>query len=85
MSQATQTALAAPHEELVAPLLRLEGLSRHYRMGESIVRALDGIDLGIRVGEFLTIVVASVQGFDAEHDHAIGVLAAHIGLEGGAL
>jgi macrolide transport system ATP-binding/permease protein len=43
-------------------LIRLTGISRIYRMGDSEVRALDGVDLAIRAGEFVAIVGPSGSG-----------------------
>lgn len=43
-------------------LLEMEGLTRHYRMGDNVVRALDGVDLTIGAGEFVTIVGSSGSG-----------------------
>ncbi len=43
-------------------LFELQGLSRHYRMGDETVRALDGIDLVIERGEFLAILGPSGSG-----------------------
>jgi len=46
----------------MAPLLRIEGLTKIYRMGDSIVRALDGVDMTIEHGEFVAITGASGSG-----------------------
>ena len=43
-------------------MIRLEQLSRLYRTGSEIVRALDGVDLTIERGEFLAIMGASGSG-----------------------
>ena len=32
--------------------IRSENLCRHYRMGEALIRAVDGLSLEIRVGRF---------------------------------
>lgn len=42
--------------------IRVERLHRHYRMGQEIVRALDGVDLTVERGEFLGVVGASGSG-----------------------
>ncbi|WP_435641065.1 MacB family efflux pump subunit [Micavibrio aeruginosavorus] len=44
------------------PLLQLSGLSRVYESGDSVVRALDHIDLTIHAGEFVAIMGQSGSG-----------------------
>jgi len=43
-------------------VIRLEALSRHYRTGNEVVAALDGVDLTIERAEFLAIMGASGSG-----------------------
>ena len=43
-------------------MLRLTGLKKYYLMGETTVRALDGVDLHIREGEFVAVMGASGSG-----------------------
>ncbi len=43
-------------------LVRLENVARHYPMGTEVVRALDGIDLTIRRGEYWSVVGRSGSG-----------------------
>ena len=43
-------------------MIRLENVSRHYRAGTELVRALDGVDLEIGRGEFVAIMGASGSG-----------------------
>jgi ABC-type lipoprotein export system ATPase subunit len=45
-----------------APWLRAEGLSRHYKRGPQIVRALENVTLTVARGEFLGIVGSSGSG-----------------------
>ena len=51
-------ALASPSP----PLLALSDVSKHYRLGGQIVRALEGFDLEIRVGEYVSIMGPSGSG-----------------------
>lgn len=55
------------------PLIRLEGLTKLYRMGDATVRALDGVDLEIERGEFVAITGASGSG-KSTMMHLIGCL-----------
>jgi len=43
-------------------VIRLEGLSRHYRTGSDVVMALNAVDLEISRGEFVAIMGASGSG-----------------------
>ncbi len=43
-------------------MARLSGIRRYYRMGENVVKALDGIDLEIQRGEYLAILGRSGSG-----------------------
>lgn len=43
-------------------LIKLEDVSKFYYMGDSIVRALDGVDLKIYIGEFVAIMGPSGSG-----------------------
>jgi len=43
-------------------LFELAGVSRFYRRGDSIVRAVDGVDLTIGVGEFVALEGPSGSG-----------------------
>lgn len=49
-------------ETFSKPLIRIEGLHRHFKMGDQIVRALDGISTTIGVGESLAIMGPSGSG-----------------------
>jgi len=43
-------------------MIELESVTRHYRMSGQAVRALDGVDLAIRVGEYVTLTGPSGSG-----------------------
>lgn len=54
-------------------MIRIEKLTKLYQMGDSVVRALDGVDLHIRKGEFVSITGASGSG-KSTMMHLIGCL-----------
>jgi ABC-type oligopeptide transport system ATPase subunit len=35
--------------------IRTEQLCRHYRMGDTVIRAVDGVSLTVRAGEFVAL------------------------------
>src|SRR6202161_4441301 len=45
-----------------APAIRVENLCRHYRMGESVIRAVDDVSLEVRAGEFVALLGSSGSG-----------------------
>jgi putative ABC transport system ATP-binding protein len=45
-----------------APAIRAEQLSRHYRMGENVIRAVDGVSLEVGSGEFVALLGSSGSG-----------------------
>ncbi|HFG2056452.1 macrolide ABC transporter ATP-binding protein [Vibrio cholerae] len=45
-----------------APLVELQQICKHYTSGQNVVKALDGVDLTIRQGEFLAILGPSGSG-----------------------
>ncbi|MEK6908473.1 MAG: ABC transporter ATP-binding protein [Nanoarchaeota archaeon] len=47
---------------MVEPLISLEGVTKHYHMGDSIVKAVDGIDITIEKGDFVAIMGPSGSG-----------------------
>jgi putative ABC transport system ATP-binding protein len=42
--------------------IRTEALCRHYRMGETLIRAVDGVSLEVRSGEFVALLGSSGSG-----------------------
>ena len=42
--------------------VRTEAVCRHYRMGETVIRAVDGISLSVRHGEFVALLGSSGSG-----------------------
>jgi putative ABC transport system ATP-binding protein len=42
--------------------IRSENLCRHYRMGETLIRAVDGVSLTVRAGEFVALLGSSGSG-----------------------
>ena len=43
-------------------IIELKNLAKHYEMGENIVKALDGIDVKVKKGDFIAIVGPSGSG-----------------------
>jgi len=43
-------------------VVHTENVYRHYQMGEALVRAVDGISIDIRAGEFVALLGASGSG-----------------------
>jgi ABC-type lipoprotein export system ATPase subunit len=45
-----------------APAIRAEQICRHYKMGETVIRAVDGVSLDVRAGEFVALLGSSGSG-----------------------
>jgi putative ABC transport system ATP-binding protein len=54
-------------------MIRIQGMTKHYQMGDSVVHALDGVDLDVGKGEFVSITGASGSG-KSTIMHLIGCL-----------
>ena len=61
MSQITQQPPSLSHHT-AAPILRAHGVSKTYRMGDSTLQVLKGVDLSVKTGEFLAIEGRSGSG-----------------------
>jgi putative ABC transport system ATP-binding protein len=46
----------------MAALLETQNLTKHYRMGDTVVRALDGVSISVSEGEFLALLGTSGSG-----------------------
>lgn len=63
-SSAADVAPTHPHEavEPGEPLVELSGVSRHFEVGGAVVKALDGVDLTVRQGEWVVVLGPSGSG-----------------------
>jgi ABC-type lipoprotein export system ATPase subunit len=60
----TPDSISAPSTVAVShpTLIRAESVSREYRLGESVIRAVDGVSLEVRAGEFVALLGSSGSG-----------------------
>jgi ABC-type lipoprotein export system ATPase subunit len=61
-----------------SPILRAQGIVKHFKMGDSTLVVLKGVDLSVRAGEFLAIEGRSGSG-KSTLLHLLGALDAAIG------
>src|SRR5712691_3623134 len=59
-AQNRATAIDAPNDP--APAIQLEQLCRYYHMGETLIRAVDGVTLAVQAGEFVALLGSSGSG-----------------------
>lgn len=59
MTATTAPMVGAPRGAIA---IRSENLCRHYRMGETVIRAVDGVSIGIASGEFVALLGSSGSG-----------------------
>ena len=48
-------------------ILQCENVTKTYKMGQTTVTALDGVDLAVEKGEFVAVVGASGSGKSSSH------------------
>ena len=59
-AQSNAPVIDAPTNSL--PAIHIEQLCRYYRMGETVIRAVDGVTLTVRSGEFVALLGSSGSG-----------------------
>jgi putative ABC transport system ATP-binding protein len=59
---AFQTPAPQPASAIAAPAIRAETLCRYYRMGETLIRAVESVSLEVRAGEFVALLGSSGSG-----------------------
>ena len=54
--------LKSKEERVTKDIIKLTGVAKHYNMGDNIVRAVDGVDISIKKGDFVAIMGPSGSG-----------------------
>ncbi|HZZ16071.1 MAG TPA: ATP-binding cassette domain-containing protein, partial [Candidatus Sulfotelmatobacter sp.] len=67
IEKSTQNTVASTKTPATSPtndsaIIRVGQLCRHYRMGDTVIRAVDGVTLSVKAGEFVALLGTSGSG-----------------------